>query len=222
MKVVQHIKEFVSDLATVIKTAAKSISDRYKRWRERRKQYIEYIRNVQSTTIVYQPSSADAELISDCKNLVSQEFPNGIESSLLPLSLEERSERIVDFTKKVADLMNVQLDDIVFFSPSEYGGAQGFYSHDSRRLMLNIAYLAVDEPQVLKDVLNTIFHECKHCRQYSAIVDGVDYGYSKELLKEWMLNSLNYIPPEVNDEAYRKQPLEADAFGFADSIIKSF
>ena len=60
----------------------------------------------------------------------------------------------------------------------------------------------------------TIFHELIHARQYEAALTRNDHGYSREQCLEWAYNFRNYIDPEENDEAYRKQPLERDAYGF--------
>ena len=66
-------------------------------------------------------------------------------------------------------------------------------------------------------LLNTIIHECKHARQWAA-VDGVDFGYSRELIEKWKRNFEDYISCRESDEGYAKQPVEFDASMFANTI----
>jgi hypothetical protein len=72
---------------------------------------------------------------------------------------------------------------------------------------------------LIEEQIYTIFHELKHARQWAAVLGEKDYGYSDELLQKWGENMQNYIPPYESDEAYRKQPMELDTFGF-ESILK--
>ena len=207
-----------------IAKAARAIVARFRRWneirnleRERLRQKGEYMRVLLDSDAVYRPEECDRQLIEKCKTLVSEYFPQGVEATLLPLSLEARAELVRKFTQAAAETMEVQIDDVVF---SHQMNGQGFFNYNTRSVTLNLAYLYADEPAVLRDVINTVFHECKHARQYRAILEGADYGYSTDLLREWVRNINLYIRPEECDEAYLKQPIELDAFGFADSIIK--
>jgi hypothetical protein len=240
MKFIEKIKNVINTVAASIKEAARKIVERYDKWRERlrqkkaeqnrqhqenaeqNRQHQEYMDDVLRTAIPYHAENVDEELATKCRLLIKRFFSHSVEQTLLELDVEERIELIEKFTNEVAKLMNIQINDVKFFTSRQAGNRYcGFYNHNNRLIAMNIDFIACDRPEIMREVINTVLHECKHSRQYFAVVEGVDYGYSKELLQNWYRNIQNYIPSQECDEAYRKQPLEVDSFGFADNIIKA-
>lgn len=225
MKLLEQIKNAINTLTASIKEAVREIVERYDKWRELLHQKAEhhaYIDEVTQIAIPYHAEKVDKILAAECKLLIKRFFSHGVEKTLLELNVEERTKLIEKFINEVAKLMKIKIQDVKFFTSQQAGnGYCGFYDHNDRLLAMNIDHIACDRPEIMRDVINTILHECKHSRQYFAIVEGVDYGYSKELLQSWYQNRQNYITPQECDEAYRKQPLENDSFGWADGIIKA-
>ena len=98
----------------------------------------------------------------------------------------------------------------------------GFYNRKDNLLCINGVYLYSGDTELIKEQIFTIFHELKHARQWAAIEDRKDYGYSEELIQVWEQNMRNYISPYESDEAYRKQPVELDTFGFEERLKEGY
>lgn len=115
------------------------------------------------------------------------------------------------------EIMEVKLDS--FHYDEMKGKLSGFYRGRDNSLHLNAYMVTSEHPELAEDQFYTIFHELYHTRQHEAAFGRKDYGYSAEQRLEWALNYRNYTDPGEDDEAYLKQPLERDAYGF-EAIVK--
>lgn len=208
----------------VIDVVVSFVSGRIAVWRERRRyheQIAEYMEQVLQQDSQYQPEKPDVELALRSKEYLNDMFPHGIQEKVSQMSDEELLELFKTVEKDVESLMGVNVDKVDFYSTEEYPVSNyfGYYSHDSNSLHINVTYILSGKPELIEEQVYTIFHELKHARQWAAVLDNVDYGYSTELLRSWAENMQTYIPPYESDEAYRKQPLELDTFGF-ESVLK--
>lgn len=94
----------------------------------------------------------------------------------------------------------------------------GCYIHDS---LTNDIYLSEEhlKNSSAKEVLTTALHELYHCYEYFCMSDmekNSDVLYLKKI-KKWKENTEHYFTIEENRyEAYREQPLEADAYNYSE------
>lgn len=212
-------------IASALVGATVYITNRIHRWRDlkrRAQERQEYISSLYDLGVEYSPESCDALLIDRCKSLVKKEFPDGIENELMSLSLEARVQVVSDFATKLSQVMEISIEELVFFTPQTEDELRlrGCFYRGEKKVYINLAYLNADEPELLCGVIRTVLHEFKHVRQYEACC-GKDYGYTPQLIALWIYNMTppNYISCEESDEAYCKQPVELDTFGFSSSII---
>ena len=71
------------------------------------------------------------------------------------------------------------------------------------------------------DALDTIFHEGRHAFQHAAILEPSRHGITSEQARKWKDNFDHYLRPErFGYDRYHNQPVEADAYSFAENIIK--
>ena len=193
-------------------------------WRQRR-QYIsehqEYIDQLEQFDRTYSPERPDIECALKCKEYLNAMFPEGIRNKVAELSQEERLRLFSQIEKDAEGLLEVSIDNIDYYTdanPPENMWC-GFYRHEDNSFHINADFIQSPDSELIEEQIFTIFHELKHARQWQAVLDDHDYGYSKELLCSWAENLQNYIPPCISDELYRKQPVEMDTFGF-ESVLK--
>lgn len=221
MGIVRTIIEFSRQ---VINFVISFVTDRVEVWRERRRYHErvrEYMEQVLQQDAQYQPEPPDVEAALRSKAYLDDIFPNGISEKVSQMTDDELLELFKDIEKNAESILGVSVDNVDFYTSDDFPVSSyfGYYSHESNSLHINAAYILSGKPELIQEQIYTIFHELKHARQWAAVLDGVDYGYSDELLRSWAENMQTYIPPYESDEAYRKQPLELDTFGF-ESILK--
>lgn len=223
-KIKQTVNETVESIRNSLKELYESAVEKFKLWQERLLNYIDktkYKVSVWFSDNTYQMNPVDQELRDKCQEYVDINFPYGLCHELEQILEEDREEYLKGHVYSLASLMEVKVSNVVFFIPSneEEMNTRGAYDREDGTVYINAAYIYyLDAPQYTEHVLITILHVLKHARQYAAIFDGIDYGYSRELLLEWALNMKYYITNEESDRAYRRQPIEKDAFGWSYTI----
>ena len=217
-RIVETVKNAFSDLVN-------EISCRIKEWQTRReiaKEKKGYIGRLTGSEIQYEPEEPDKELALRVVSYLRERFPDGIESKLQELSIDERKDlmcQIIEEAEKIFEVDSVNFEILYPTTVEEfYAYGCGFYNRKENLLCLNGAYLEDDHVELVEEQIYTIFHELKHVRQYAAIEQEREYGYSEEILYAWKYNLVVYIRPDESDEAYRKQALERDAFGFENYV----
>lgn len=206
-----------------LKSKAKSICDkihtwyeRYERYRERLKQHREYLDSVLDSSLEYTPENVDIELRDRLAEVLGKIEGGKLFEYIKSLSFEERKEY---FEKTLLPLICKEMK----VSPRFLGWFQdnatvGFYKEADQGIALNELFLTTDNDYVLRTIINTVIHECKHAMQWDAVSGRNAHGYSQELIEIWKRNFEDYISPEESDEGYVKQPVEWDASAFAESV----
>ncbi len=170
----------------------------------------------------YKPEHCDAKIREDCEKMLQQYFKEPanlplyqrIDEKMKTMNVEQRKEMLRELTTKIADIMQIKLDGIIF----DDNQCMGYYDPQKNCIMISVPYIQQDECNV--EVVKTIFHELKHAIQFKAISQGGNiWGYSDATLIAWANNWQEYIRPELDPESYMTQPLEVDAFGFECSVI---
>lgn len=174
----------------------------------------------------YNPEPCDIQAADNCRDLIHDMFPAGIEQTMQCQNPKQRLETFETLANMAADALGLKNSpQITFCDPaSEYDMSMcGFYDRTRNELALNTAMIVCDDMSLVKEQVSTVFHEMMHARQWQAVCDCANgqntFGYSDERLKEYANNYMNYISPEENIEGYYEQPLERDAFGFETLIM---
>lgn len=168
----------------------------------------------------YVPTKPDQVSAREAKRYLDNKFPHGIKESMKHTTSEGRVKAIKEVVTEASRILDVNINRVELFeSTRETGNVCGFYNRNDNTLHINAYMLMNDRTELAQEQIYTVFHELIHARQWAAVTGKKDYGYSPETLLEWANNFNNYIPCTESDEAYRKQPLERDAFGF-EAIIK--
>lgn len=94
----------------------------------------------------------------------------------------------------------------------------GEYDDKNRQVRINNRLL---QNGSYEDVMEVLVHEMRHAYQHEAIRNPQDSSTSNSTLKDWQQNFDHYIDPRKGNgsyDDYRNQPVEKDAFSFADDI----
>lgn len=223
-KLGQSVNETVDSIRESVREFYEKAVDSFKQWQIRLENYFDKTRYkvvAWFSDNTYQPNPIDQELGKKCQAYVDRNFPYGLSHELEQIPENDREEFLTAHIHNIASIMEVSVNDVVFFIPSNEDELQtrGAYDREEGKVYINAAFIYyLSEPKLTEHVLITIFHELKHARQYAAVFDDIDYGYSKELLLEWALNMKYYITCEESDRAYRRQPIEKDAYGWSYTI----
>ena len=95
--------------------------------------------------------------------------------------------------------------------PGTFGG------FDGSRIVVNDADLQSEMP--VDEHIDTIVHEGRHAYQQYA-VENPGLVSDRQTVEAWADNSQNYLPAEIyGQEIYASQPVEADAFAYANGVV---
>lgn len=222
-KVIEHVSERIETWSEraeqkfrEIKTA---VVETVKEVKEEVKEFIKGCK-IRTKHPGYVPSPPDQKIATESKEYLDRKFRIGIKETIKHQSPEQRIETVKDVIQEAARIMDVKVDKVDFYQPEgEMKRVCGYYDRTENSLNLNAYMITGDNLALVEEQIYTVFHELLHARQWAAVTGKKDYGYTPEKLLEWAINFQHYIPCTVDDELYRRQPLERDAFGF-EAIIK--
>lgn len=165
----------------------------------------------------------DKALIDKCREVMRENFPQGIEARVKTMSPEERTALFQKLVKELNSVYGVNISNVGFLHNSEIGsGTYGYYDRETNSIRFNADLLSSNETEVLREMVDTIFHEMRHALQYRAVSDSsCNYG-TEEQRRLWALNFVNYISAYVDFAYYQEQIVEADARLIAEESIKGF
>ena len=170
-------------------------------------------------------SSYDIQKIQETQNLVQECFCRDgqtVADSLAAMSNLDRIKAAEEFAKKLAVLYGLDIQiDVNIDDPS----ACGAYFWGEKAIRLNLVELMVDgkSPDFAPHIMNfidTVIHEERHAVQHRALMEPGFWEIDEETRGRWAWNLEHYIRPEVDVEGYVKQPIERDAFTFANLVIQ--
>lgn len=222
-----NITETIQKIAQRVGKALTSIVDsivgriggwvaRYKKLLEKHRQHEEYKEEIEKLECMYNPEQVDVELSKKLRAQMESLENGKLIEKIKSMSYESRNEY---FEKTLFPLIcNTMEITPGFLGWFESDHTAGVYREMEKGLALNKAFLWTDDENVLRLMINTIIHECKHARQCDAVYGRNSHGYSDELIATWKRNYDDYITPAESDELYMKQPIEWDADRFAESV----
>lgn len=126
----------------------------------------------------------------------------------------EREDALNTLAIDAGDAFRTEVLGVRFFRDT--AEHRGYFSNDGY-LYLNEDVLT--NPTNRLDALDTVFHEGRHAMQQAAIYDPNKYSVERKQADIWKDNFNNYIQYENNRLGYFRQPIEADARGFAESVL---
>lgn len=189
---------------------------RYRKSRQAFKKHRKYLNEVLDSKLEYAPEEVDIKLSENLKQRLSGTHGGQIAEYLKTLSFPDRKEYIEkELLPLIASEMGVSPQFLGWY---QEGTTLGYYCEKKQGIAINEIYLADDNEFILRFIVNTIIHECKHAMQWDAVSGRHTHGYSTELIEKWKLNIQDYIRPHESDEGYLKQPVEWDASSFAESV----
>lgn len=169
----------------------------------------------------YKPTESDQELIKKSREIIETQFPEGIENTMLTLGIDARIEKIKQLTLDIAETYNIDVSSLVFLNCEQLiergqgANTAGYFDLENKTIGLNIDILMCNDGRLLRDIVDTIIHECRHAFQYKAIEFPEECGVDPNTALEWLNNFTHYISPQINFRRYYYQPVEYDARNFA-------
>jgi len=154
-----------------------------------------------------------SDLAAEGLNMI---FTPEVISNWESLTVNERADRAGAYVEYLCRTFGIAIYEVEF---SDMGSGT-FGSMDASNNKMNINLRMLENPERLGKMLDTITHEARHQLQYEAAFTDKEFNVDAGTAKEWKENWLNYIKSEDDPEGYRKQSIEADAFGFAANVMK--
>jgi len=159
------------------------------------------------------PFINEGDMKQGCIAIVERLHEEGIFETYADSGLEDRMRIATSFFNEVRREMGIDTD--FSFVPMPYS-MQGGYDPSTNSIELNINSL---ENPDCSSLFNTILHESRHAFQHRAVLNPDSVSIDNNRIDTWRQNFENYISPWLDYEAYREQPVEADAFDYADNMV---
>lgn len=144
------------------------------------------------------PIDTDSERLNDS-------LENFDKSTWENLSLDEQKDSMKNLADYIVDVVGYNTPPNIKYYNNNQNGDYGGYDADTNTLRINEYMLYNSE-----EAADTIAHELWHAHQHECAMNprcARDYQYQ--------YNFENYIPPELGQEAYENQLVEAEARAFA-------
>lgn len=218
--IIQKSRQAYAWLVTRAEAVAKTVRDwwhRYNEYLERLRSHSEYVQEVIDSNVEYELEDIDIQLIKRLKLAIDSLEGGKLADNLKLKTFEQRKDYFENVLFPcVAREMGISAKFLGWTSGNVT--TAGWYSFNDGGIVLNELYLTTDDPHLIKILINTLIHECRHAIQYEAVNSINTHGCSPELIEQWRRNIVNYIQPEEDDEAYYKQIMEWDARQIADKV----
>lgn len=164
--------------------------------------YEEIYEGIQQETLEQGFEDIDIDLDSE---RLEESLLNFTESNWESLSLDEQKNGMSDLASYVVDIIGFENPPSIEYYNNAQMGDFGGYDASTNTLNVNEYMLYNSE-----EAADTIAHELWHAHQHECAMhpqSARDYQYQ--------YNFINYIPPDLGQEAYESQLIEAEARAFA-------
>lgn len=221
----------IADVASFVgaKETAENLRISAEGWRDERKKWDDRLRELKIESKFSRGSKGEELEKKDTENIkaIQDRFKERYATETLSnkmrnMTVTERCEEMKGVAEDVGKILGIkEQPEVVFFEPTyENRLMMGAYNHTEKKLYLNVACVACNDPRVYVEQASTIVHEMVHAMQFQMILSDDTQGYSKDLVNRWRFNAGHYFQPEDGDMLYSTQPLEAWAFGYERAIKK--
>lgn len=188
----------------------------------------------------YNPGLEQTEIVTDLE--MTEGIADYLESveeiryeNWSTLSLEERAAVLNRIEQKIAEIEHRPA--VRVFVEDMKANSLGYHSNTEHKIALNAKYVGANNPNLHREVLDTIIHEGRHAYQrYNVDVKCIHESASE--VKQWEKNFYDpewgyysyrgqkiYIPfsdgkiHDVGFRLYANQPVEIDARNFASDVL---
>lgn len=188
----------------------------------------------------YNPGLEQTEIVTDLE--MTEGIADYLESveeiryeNWSKLSLEERAAVLNRIEQKIAEIEHRPA--VRVFVEDMKANSLGYHSNTEHKIALNAKYVGANNPNLHREVLDTIIHEGRHAYQrYNVDVKCIHESASE--VKQWEKNFYDpewgyysyrgqkiYIPfsdgkiHDVGFRLYANQPVEIDARNFASDVL---
>lgn len=179
--------------------------------------------NYIDSVIASKRESAEIEFYNDLLGTVEDNSISSLqklsnyftETGWAGLNMEERKDALNALAIDAGNAFRTEIKGVEFFDgpPNE----RGYFNGDGY-LYINSDCLTNSNNRI--DAIDTIYHEGRHAFQHAAITNPTKYGITSEQAQIWQNNFNHYLSSsKFGYERYYNQPVELDAFGFADYVI---
>ena len=155
----------------------------------------------------------EVDMNNACISIVERFQNEGLLDEYAESGLDNRMRIATSFFEEVSEAMGIETE--FSFIPMPYG-MEGGYNPSTNSIELNINSL---EKPDCTSLFNTILHESRHAFQHRAVENPDSVSVDNNTIEIWRQNFDNYIARWLDYEAYREQPVESDAFDYADNIL---
>ena len=149
----------------------------------------------------------DVNIDSDSERLNSS-LSNFESDTWADMSLDEQKESMQSLADYVSDVTGIENPPKIEYYNNEQEGDYGGYNPETNTLQVN-EYMLYNSDEAA----DTIAHELWHCHQHERAMNpqsALDYQYQH--------NFENYISPDLDQQAYEDQLVEAEARAFANQF----
>lgn len=188
----------------------------------------------------YNPEQEQTEIVTDLE--MTEGIADYLESveeisyeNWSKLSLEERAAVLNRIEQKIAEIEHRPA--VRVFVEDMKANSLGYHSNTEHKIALNAKYVGANNPNLHREVIDTIIHEGRHAYQrYNVDVKCIHESASE--VKQWEKNFYDpewgyysyrgqkiYIPfsdgkiHDVGFRLYANQPVEIDARNFASDVL---
>lgn len=161
-----------------------------------------------------QPFINEIDMNNTCMSIVERYLNEGLIDEFAETGLDNRMRIATSFYNEVREAMGIDAE--LNFVPMPYL-MEGSFNPSTNSIELNINSLEKPNSQSL---FNTILHESRHAFQHKAVDNPDSVSVNNNIIDTWRQNFDNYISPWLDYEAYREQPVEKDAFDYADNFFQ--
>ncbi len=167
-------------------------------------------------------SETDLEMIEKTKEVIKNSFGDSAVDTFANASNKERIDLMTDFANALAK--EYGLDIAIDITVSDASNC-GFYNWNEKKAVFNIALMMMDKNNehfayCVRETIDTVVHELRHAVQHKSIQEENFWNVDEERRIAWANNALNYINSFVDRRGYVSQPLEKDAYTFADMVME--
>lgn len=172
-------------------------------------------------------SDHDRQMADQSRELIRECFcrdGNTVMDSVRQMDAEERLKSAQNFSDRLAQLngLDIKTD---FFQDDNIGNC-GYYDANTNIALFNIVELmwngddAAFEARIA-NFIDTIVHEQRHAVQIRAIRERGFWQIDDKRRALWANNlPPRYISPQTDARGYRMQPIESDAFTYAEMVLR--
>ena len=223
-RIIENIKDIPRQAYTWLVTRAEALAKKVSSWWQRYNEKLErlrshekYVKEVLDSDVEYELEDVDIQLTKRLKSVVDSLEDGKLLESLKHMTFTQRKDYFESVLFPIV-VKEMGISTKFLGWSSDNATIAGLYNFAAGGIMLNELYIATDNDLLLKFLINTVVHECRHAMQHEA-ARGIDtHGCSAGLIEQWRRNIEDYIQPEEDDEAYYKQIMEWDARLFAEKV----